>query len=60
MEKILEQYFVQNNITVNIISNLTLYVKKAFANTIFNKLDDYLETIDLLVVAGLTVEKSKK
>jgi hypothetical protein len=54
------KYFVQNNITVNIISNLTLYVKKAFANTIFNKLDDYLETIDLLVVAGLTVEKSKK
>lgn len=54
------KYFAQNNIKVNIIPNLTLYVKKAFANTSFNHLDDYFEMIELLVVAGLTVEKSKK
>ena len=54
------KYFAQNNIKVNIIPNLTLYVKKAFANTSFNHLDNYFEMIELLVVAGLTVEKSKK
>jgi len=54
------KYFEQNNIKVNIIPNLILYVKKAFANTIFNHLDNYFEMIELLVVAGLTVEKSKK
>lgn len=54
------KYFVQNNIEVNIIPNLILYVKKAFANTSFNHLDDYFEMIELLVVAGLTVEKSNK
>ena len=54
------KYFVQNSIKVNIIPNLIPYVKKAFANTSFHHLDDYFEMIELLVVAGLTVEKSKK
>jgi len=54
------KYFVQNNIKVNIIPNLIVYVKKAFANTSFNHLDNYFEMIELLVVAGLTVEKSNK
>ena len=54
------KYFVQNNIKVNIIPNLIPYVKKAFANTSFHHLDDYFEMIELLVVAGLSVEKSKK
>lgn len=54
------KYFIQNNISVNIISNFNTYVKKAFANTIFNNMDNYYETIELLVVAGLTIEKSNK
>lgn len=54
------KYFIQNNIKVNIIPNFTLYVKKAFANTIFNHLDTYFEMIELLVVAGLTIQKSNK
>jgi hypothetical protein len=54
------EYFLQNNIKVNIISNFTLYVKKAFANTIFKELDIYFKMIELLVVAGLTIIKSDK
>jgi len=54
------KYFIQNDINVNIISNFNTYVKKAFANTIFNNMDDYYETIELLVVAGLTIEKTNK
>ena len=54
------KYFLENDIKVNIISNLTLYVKKAFANTIFKDLDYYFEIIDLLVVAGLTIQESNK
>jgi len=54
------KYLTQNNINVIIISNFNTYVKKAFANTIFNNMDDYYETIDLLVVAGLTIEKTNK
>jgi hypothetical protein len=54
------KYFKLNDIKVNIISNFSKYVKKAYANTIFNNMDEYYETIDLLVVAGLTIEKSNK
>jgi len=54
------KYFTQNNIKVNIISNFSTYVKKAFANTIFNDLNSYFDMIELLVVAGLTIEKTNK
>lgn len=52
--------FIQNNIKVNIVDNLTMCVKKSFANTNFYNLYDYFEMIELLVVAGVTITKTNK